>query len=324
MHNAPAKQSPLKPYNDEPSLGTSLSLHFRHPAIEFDMASTLRADVYVAPGIPFPAPEDLPSYITPVWSPMAITLISGQKEAVLVDALLTTDQADQLADWVDSVIPSKLLTAIYITHGHGDHFFGLKRLLDRFPQARAVTTSKVIEHMEHELEIDNYQAVWAPRFSDQIDANGVLSRIESLGDTNTLFLEGHALVAVDAGRSDTWNTTYLHVPSLAMVVAGDCVYNDTHQFLGETNTKQGRNEWISVVKAIAALKPHTVIAGHKRPGAVDGVNNLAATIEYIEHFGELVDKTNSQDQLFKEMMKAYPDWVNPYALWLSCSSAFKC
>ncbi|KFZ17094.1 hypothetical protein V502_04755 [Pseudogymnoascus sp. VKM F-4520 (FW-2644)] len=120
------------------------------------VASTLRADVYVAPGIPFPAPEGLPRYITPVWSPIAITLISGQKEAILVDALLTTAQADELADWVELVILSKLLTAIYITHGYSDHFFGLKRLLERFPKARAVTTLKVIEHMEHELGVDHY------------------------------------------------------------------------------------------------------------------------------------------------------------------------
>jgi glyoxylase-like metal-dependent hydrolase (beta-lactamase superfamily II) len=290
---------------------------------QYSMTSILRADVFVAPGILFPAPEDLPPYITPIWSPMAITLISGHNEAILVDALLTTAQADELADWVVSVIARKSLAAIYITHGHGDHFFGLKRLLERFPTARAVTTSKVIEHMRYELEINHYQAAWASLFGDRIDASGILSKIEALGDDNTFLLEGHELIAVDAGQSDTWNSTYLHVPDLAMVVAGDCVYNDTHQFLGETNTQQGRNEWISIVKAIAALKPHTVIAGHKRPGAVDGVNNLAATIKYIEVFGGLVNETSSKEQLFKEMMKVYPDWVNPFALWLSCSSAFK-
>jgi glyoxylase-like metal-dependent hydrolase (beta-lactamase superfamily II) len=289
------------------------------------MASILRADVYVAPGIPFPAPEGLPSFITPVWSPTAITLISGDKEAVLVDALLTTTQADELADWVESVISNKSLTAIYLTHGHGDHFFGLKRLLERFPNAKAVTTAKVIEHMQSELEPDHYQAIWASRFGDQIDIDrGILSKIESLEvHDNTILLEGHKLVAVDAGHSDTWNTTYLHVPSLNMVIAGDCVYNDVHQFLGETNTQQGRDSWISIVEAIMALKPHTVIAGHKRPGAVDGVNNLAATIKYIEDFGELVGKTGSKEQLFEEMMIAYPDRINPYALWLSCSGAFK-
>ncbi|KAJ5151255.1 metallo-beta-lactamase domain protein [Penicillium canariense] len=289
------------------------------------MASTLRFDVYVAPGIPFPSPEGLPHFVTPVWSPMAITLLSGNKEAVLVDALLTTAQANDLADWVESSTANKVLTTIYITHGHGDHFFGLKRLLERFPNVKAVATAKVIEHMRYELEPVNFQPIWTSRFGERIDVDGdILSRIESLGDhDNTILLEGHKLIAVDAGESDTWNTTYLHVPSLNLVVAGDCVYNDVHQFLGETNTQQGRGSWISIVKAIAHLKPCTIIAGHKRPGAVDGFNNLAATIKYIEDFGDLVEKTASREQLFEEMMKAYPNRVNPYALWLSCQGAFK-
>ena len=29
----------------------------------------------------------------------------------------------------------------YITHGYGDHFFGLKLLLDRFPNAKAIATA---------------------------------------------------------------------------------------------------------------------------------------------------------------------------------------
>ncbi|KID81377.1 Glucose-methanol-choline oxidoreductase [Metarhizium guizhouense ARSEF 977] len=284
------------------------------------MASVLRADVYVAPGIPFPITKDKPDYITQIFSPMSITLISGDREAVLVDALLTPAQADELADWVESVIPNKQVTTIYITHGHGDHFFGLSRLLKRFPHARAVTTAKVIEHMEQELGPTLYEAVWANSFGDQLDTSGILSNIEALGNDKTIYLEGNRLVAVDAGRSDTWNTTYLHVPSLNMVVAGDCVYNDVHQFLGETNSEEGRNAWISIIKDIAALKPHTVIAGHKRPGAVDGINNLTATIKYIEDFGELLSSSKSVEELFNKMRKAYPDRVNPssagtYQLW---------
>jgi len=37
---------------------------------------------------------------------------------------------------------------IYITHGHGDHFFGLNTILDAFPDARAVTAAAVIPHDE--------------------------------------------------------------------------------------------------------------------------------------------------------------------------------
>jgi glyoxylase-like metal-dependent hydrolase (beta-lactamase superfamily II) len=62
----------------------------------------------------------------------------GERDAVLVDTFFTVDQGDALVDWVAA--SGKNLTTIYITHGHGDHFFGIGALLDRFPKARALTT----------------------------------------------------------------------------------------------------------------------------------------------------------------------------------------
>ena len=54
------------------------------------------------------------------------------------------------------------------THGHGDHFFGLGALLERFPTARGVATPGVISVMRERLEpawLDNF---WRPRFPGQI------------------------------------------------------------------------------------------------------------------------------------------------------------
>ncbi len=59
--------------------------------------------------------------------------------------LLTTGQARGLADWVAA--HDRNLTAVYITHGHGDHRFGLSIILDRFPGARAFALPAVIEQM---------------------------------------------------------------------------------------------------------------------------------------------------------------------------------
>ena len=93
-------------------------------------------------GLP-PGKEDL------AWVANSATLISGQRDAVLVDTFLTSEQAKTLADWVAA--SGKNLTAIYVTHGHGDHFFGLVPLLERFPRARAIAIPKIVEAMEQQL-----------------------------------------------------------------------------------------------------------------------------------------------------------------------------
>src|ERR1700744_1809291 len=100
---------------------------------------SLRYDVFVAPEIPFSGPP--PRVGDPLaWDPKSSTLIFGDREAVLVDALTTVGEATALADWV--ALHDRRLTTIYITHGHGDHWLGLSVLLDRFPEAPAVATAK--------------------------------------------------------------------------------------------------------------------------------------------------------------------------------------
>lgn len=106
--------------------------------------SSLRADFYVALPIPWKKPNGSAGGL---WSPISCTLIHSDKEAVLVDTLITISQAKDLGDWIEKVIPKKKLTTIYITHGHGDHFFGIPQLLKRFPGARAVETATTVKHM---------------------------------------------------------------------------------------------------------------------------------------------------------------------------------
>jgi hypothetical protein len=46
-----------------------------------------------------------------------------------------------------------------------------------------------------------------------------------------LKLEGHKLVALNTGRTDTAHSTCLHVPSIGLIVGGDAVYNGIHPYL---------------------------------------------------------------------------------------------
>src|SRR5689334_22410998 len=102
----------------------------------------LRYDVFVAPEKPFVAPPPRVGD-PPAWDPTTATLIFGERDAVLVDALCTVREATTLADWV--ALHDRRLTTIYITHGHFDHWFGLSVLLERFPDARPVATAGTVQ-----------------------------------------------------------------------------------------------------------------------------------------------------------------------------------
>jgi glyoxylase-like metal-dependent hydrolase (beta-lactamase superfamily II) len=147
------------------------------------------------------------------WVAFSSTLISGERDAILVDTLLTTDQSQTLLDLV--VASGKNLTAIYITHGHGDHFFGLASLLERFPRARAVATPEVVKAMHEQLSPGWLENIWRRLYPGEIPDRLLVA--EPLKD-NDLELEGHKLVAVNAGRTDTAHSTYLHVPSIGLKI----------------------------------------------------------------------------------------------------------
>ena len=61
----------------------------------------------------------------------------------------------------------KNLTAIYVTHGHGDHWFGIGGLLERFPGARAVASPAVINMMK-EQSPEVLKSWWQARLPGQI------------------------------------------------------------------------------------------------------------------------------------------------------------
>lgn len=252
-----------------------------------------------------------------MWVANSSTLIFGERDAVLVDTFLTTEQSQTLLDWV--VASGKNLTTIYVTHGHGDHFFGLAPLLERFPRARAVTTPDVVEAMHQHLSPASVENFWRRLFPGQIHDRLVAA--EAL-EGNEFELEGHKLVAMDAGRTDTAHSSCLHVPSVGLIVGGDVVYNGIHLYLGETD-KQSRLEWISALDKLEALKPRAVIAGHKLPENEDDPRIIGETRQYIQDFNRLEAATTTARELYDAMLELYPDRANPGSLWGAANIAKK-
>jgi len=246
-----------------------------------------------------------------MWVPTSATLIYGKRDAVLVDAFLTVEQANAAVEWVAA--SGKNLTTIYITHGHGDHFFGIGALLDRFPNARAVATPNVLKVMRRQTSPEYVASFWNARYPGQIPAHLVLAE-ELKG--NVIDLEGRDLVVVEVGHTDTDHTTCLHVPSVGLVVAGDAAYNDVHLYLVESNT-QARREWIAALDTIETLKARAVIAGHKKAEKDDSPRIIEETRQYIRDFERLAEMTSTAGELYDKMLELYPDRANPGSLWSS-------
>jgi len=270
--------------------------------------------VFVTPGIPIVTSDLPPGMKQRLWSPISSTLIYGERDAVLVDAFMTIEQSRALEDWVAA--SGKNLTTIYATHGHGDHFFGIGALLDRFPNARAVATPAVVKVMRQRASPELVASSWRARLPGQIPDQLVIA--EEL-EGKVIDLEGRDLVVLEVGHTDTDDTTCLHVPSIGLVVAGDVAYNDVHVYLGESDPRT-RREWISALDTIESLNPRAVIAGHKRPENDDNPRIIEETRQYIRDFDRIAATTTTGRELYDAMLKRYPNRVNPGMLWASAGA----
>jgi glyoxylase-like metal-dependent hydrolase (beta-lactamase superfamily II) len=79
----------------------------------------LSYDVFVSDGPVGSGGERMPDGAPLTWSPLSSTLISGQRDALLVDPPFTRTQIRAVGDWVER--SGRRLAYIYATHGHGDH-----------------------------------------------------------------------------------------------------------------------------------------------------------------------------------------------------------
>jgi glyoxylase-like metal-dependent hydrolase (beta-lactamase superfamily II) len=271
----------------------------------------LQYEVFVTPAI---APSigtvpSLPNGDPMVWSPISTTLIYGERAAILVDPPFTTDTTREVLAWAEGI--GRNITEIYITHGHGDHWFGAPVLLDRFPDAAVRATAATKAQMADQADAEYRAEFWDALFPGQIPTAAV--DVHVVGEEG-LNLEGNALLPVEVGHSDTDDTTVLWVPSLRLAVAGDVVYNGVHLSLGESDGG-GRDAWRRALDRTEALGAEFVVAGHKDPTRADDPAEIDRTRRYLDDADRLLVGSPTPMEYFEGMTKLYPEHVNPGVLW---------
>ncbi len=243
------------------------------------------------------------------------TLVSGAREAVLIDAQFTRADAHRL---VATIIESgKQLTTVYVTHAHPDHYFGVEVIRQAFPAARIVALPVALAEIRRTWKGKVDQ--WKPMYGDNLSASPALPT--PLGG-NTIMLEGQALEIVGPVAGDDALNSYVWIPSLKAVVAGDIVYSGVHVWTAETNAET-RRAWAATLDRIAALNPSVVVAGHQKPELGTSPASLAFTKGYLATFDQALASSKNADELAAKVKERYGDLALDVILTIGAGAQFK-
>jgi glyoxylase-like metal-dependent hydrolase (beta-lactamase superfamily II) len=283
------------------------------PQASNDPAGSLTYDVFIND----PPRQDnghLPNGEPKQFSPLASTLICGNEDAVLTDPGFTTDQARALGDWVAG--KERNLTDIVITHGHGDHWFAAGLLAERFG-ARVVATAATIGQMH--AAVASRPILW-----DRVYPGIPPSPVTAVTvPRDHVTLEGHDLVIVEVGHTDTDGTSVLHVPDLELVVAGDVIYNGVHMWLGESVVVGGFGPWRAAIDKVEALAPRHIVAGHQNARLDDdAARTISETRQYLDDADELLRTEKTAVDFFNAEIQRYPDHMGRTVLWVAATALY--
>lgn len=240
-------------------------------------------------------------------------LVQGQREAVLIDAQFSAEQAGKLVEQIKA--SGKRLTAIYISHGDPDYYFGLDTLHTAFPEAKILATPQTIAHIE--ATKDDKIKTWGPQLGQNAPKQIIVPQ-PMQGDTLSLEGQGLKVVGLDGPTPDR---TFVWIPSIKTVVGGIPVLSGEHVWMADTQTPESHAHWLATLEQIKALRPDKVIPGHYAGEVPPGVEAVDFTAGYIRAFDEEAAKAKDSAALVAAMKRRYPNLGGESSLDLSAKVA---
>ena len=238
--------------------------------------------------------------------PVTSTLISGEKDAVLVDAQFSVNDAKNLVKIIQD--SGKNLKYIVITAGDPDFYFGLEPLVQAFPDAKVIATPEVVKHIEATKE--GKFAYWGP-----ILKNGAPSQVivPSASEDKTIVLEGEKIEIKSPGKY----ASYLWVPSNRTILGGVGLSSGIHLWTADAQTEKERNEWRKTLKQMNRLNPRAVIPGHYIGDIPTGTQAIDFTYQYLVDVDQVLKDHKDSASVIAALKEKYPNLAEESSLELS-------
>lgn len=239
------------------------------------------------------------------------TIISGERDAIVIDPQFVKSEAKKVAAAVKA--SGNNLAAVYVTHGHPDHYFGLATLREEFPEARFWALPEVVPNIERGWPAR--REFWYPTFGDELPpAKPVLPQGLARPE---LELDGEVFPITGPVYGDGPANTFVWIPSLRAVVAGDIVFNQCH-----FNPPADPAPLYETFDKIMALNPAMIIGGHEKPGVDHGPGVIQWMKTYISDFQTFRASSSNAAELKQKMLAKYPGLAMERLLDNAVNSAF--
>ncbi len=226
------------------------------------------------------------------------TLISGEKEAMVIDAGFS--RADALRIAANVLDSGKRLTTIYVSQADPDYYFGVEVLKELFPQADVVTTRAVLDKLVPKLA--GKVAFWGPKMGANAPRKPVVPRAL---EGSTLKLEDQ-VIEIRGTQGLLAHRPYAWIPSIKAVVGNIGVFGNMHVWTADTQTAAERAEWVAQLDEMAGLKPELVVPGHMQAGTALDARTIGFTREYLLAFEKALPLAANGAEMVKALQQAYP------------------
>lgn len=240
---------------------------------------------------------------------VASVIVSGKTDAILIDAQFTLADAENVASEIKAT--GKKLTAIYISHGDPDYYFGLEVFKKYFPEVTVYATGETVEHIK--VTAQKKLDVWGAQVGNAITKNVILPQVLK---GSSLDLEGQKLEII--GLNEFPQRTFIWIPSIRAVVGGINVFGNTFNLWmaedKESTEVDPRGKWLVALNKIEALHPKIVIPAHANGVSSFNLKSVEFTKEYLHFYQEALKTNKTSADLIKAIKAKFPNLAFETAL----------